>query len=856
MNNQPIGPPKLAAWILRQIAVPEEKFPVVQNLEEDFSEYVSLNGSYKAWFVFWFHTLKTIFIIVCYKLYWRFIMFKNYLITAFRNFIRHKGFTLINFIGLTMGLTCFILIMLFIKFEFSFDRYHKNVDSIYRIIVDTHEFYRGKDQVSVTPALLADTLKNEFPEVINAARIRDVGVLIRHNSQIFHERIFYADPELYELFTFPLDLGDARNSMAAPYSLLLTRKSAAKYFGNQNPIGQILSIDNREYQVTGVLENIPNNSHFHFDFLSSFSTFVDIHGQDRVVRWGPWNYYTYVQLRDDIDPALLEPKLTTMLRRHVEDSTQTLRLQPLKDIHFYGGTNFDMEANTDIRSIYLFSAIALFILLIACFNYMNLSTAQAARRAKEIGMRKVIGATQKTLIRQFLAESFLFTLVTLIFSIFLVKMLLSSFGTLMNTELEFSLITQVGTLLLLLGVVLFVGLASGLYPAIVLSSFRPVSILKGNYKLTARGSIFRNFLVSLQFVISIALIFCSLVVYKQLRFIKNRDLGIVTDYTMSIYCTSDINPIYQEFKNFPGILDLTISSQAPINVTSASSGEWEGKTKADHLIVYMLNVDHNFFDFYGIELLAGRIFSKETTTDREAYILNEAAIKAIGWNNPLDKQFGFNEENLGPVIGLVKDFHFAPLNLNIEPMAISLISDEPERARFSLKLAPEDISKTISFVESTWKKFYPDKVFQYSFLDDTLDRMYHKEHRLGIMFSYFTLLAILIAGLGLFGTISFTAGQMTREIGIRKVLGASVYGISLLLTRNFLHIVLISNLIALPIGWFTMHKWLQNFAYQTKIGPLVFVLSAILALGIALLTLSYRTIKTATANPVDSLRYE
>jgi putative ABC transport system permease protein len=855
MNNKPILPPKLAAWILRHTAVPEERFPVAQNLDEDFSEYVSLNGRYKARLMYWHQVLKTVFIIFFYKIYWRFVLFKNYFITAIRNFKRHKGFTLINFIGLTVGLTCFLLIMLFIKFEFSFDRYHENADSIYRIIVDIHEFYRGKDQVSVTPALLAESLKKEFPEVVNAAKIYATGVLIRHNDQIFSETVFYADPEILELFTFQMVKGETKIAMTAPYSLLLTRKSAAKYFGNQNPIGQTLSVDNREYQVTAVLENIPENSHFHFDFLSPFSTYVDIHGRDRVLRWSGWSYYTYVQLREDADPAQLELKLTTLLRRHSQDSTQTLRLQPLKDIHFYGGTNFDIESNTDIRNIYLFSAIALFILLIACFNYMNLSTARASRRAKEVGMRKVIGATQKTLVRQFLTESSIFTLVTLFLSIILIKLLLPVFSALMNLDLEFSLIARGGTLLLLLGVVVFVGLASGLYPAIVLSSFRPASILKGNYKLTARGSLFRNSLVSLQFVISIALIFCSLVVYKQLRFIRNRDLGFVTDYTMSVYCYNDTDAIRQELGNFPGILDVTASSQAPINVTSARSGEWEGKSEEDHLLVYMLSVDYNFFDFYGIELLEGRTFSKERTTDREAYILNEAAVKALGWEKPLDKRFGFDDENLGTVIGVVKDFHFAPLNLNIEPLAISLHSEE-RRTSFSIKVAPGDMPGTIAFVESTWKKFYPDRVFRYSFLDETLERMYHRERRLGTMFSCSTFLAILIAGLGLFGIASFTAGQMTKEIGIRKVLGASVSGISLFLTRNFLQLVIISNLIALPVSWFIMHKWLQNFAYRTNIGPLVFAASAFLAIGIALLTISFQTIKAATANPVDSLRYE
>jgi putative ABC transport system permease protein len=849
--------PKFGDWLLRLFARYDVNPHLRGDFDEEFSFICETKGYVRAWFWYWTHLLRSIPVFIKDILYWRIIMLKNQFITAIRNFKRHKGFTSINFIGLTVGLTCFLLIMLYIKFEFSFDRYHENADSIYRIIVDIHEFYQGKDQVSYTPSLLAESLKEELPEVVNATKIFAPKVNIRHNEQIYSETIFFADPEILEMFTFPMILGDTKTAMQSPNSLLLTRKSAAKYFRNQNPIGQSLSVENREYHITGVLENIPENSHVYFDFLSPFSTYVDIHGRDEVLRWQNWAYYTYVQLRQDADPAQVEPKLTTLLKRHRENPTRprTLRLQPLKSIHFYGGTHFDMEPNTDIRNIYLYSAIALFILLIACFNYMNLSTARASLRAKEIGMRKVIGATQRSLIWGFLTESFLCTLVSLFLCIGFVKLLLPSFGALMNSDLKFSQITQGGTPLYLLGILLFVGLTSGLYPAVVLSSFRPASILKGNYKLTGRGSLFRNSLVSLQFVISITLIFCSLVVYKQIRFVRNRDLGFVTDYTMSVYCARDADAIRQELRSISGIHDVTASSQTPINVESGGHCVWEGKSEEDNLLVYMLSVDTNFFDFYDIELLSGRPFSKERATDREAYILNEAAVKALGWENPLGKRFGFSRKNLGTVIGVVKDFHIAPLNVKIEPLAIFLNS-EKEGIILSLKLAPYDIPGTIASVESTWKKFHPDSVFRYSFLNETLNRIYRKERRLGTMFLCFTILAILIAGLGLFGIASFKTEQMTKEIGIRKVLGASVSGISVLLMRNFLKLVIISHIIALPGGWFIMQKWLQNFAYRTGIGPLVFMTAAFLAIGIALVTISYKSIKSAFANPVDALRYE
>jgi len=850
-----LRPPRAAAWLVRRMFPDRGECSILGDMTETFCSLADDRGLFAARLWFWGQCVRAFPPFVNDELSWRLSMLKNYLVIFFRNMKRQKAFNLINFTGMTAGLTSFLLILLFVRFEFSFDRYHEHADSLYRIIVDTHEFYRGKDQVSVTPAGLAAALKEELPEVVSAVRVRDSGVLIRHRDELFSETVFYADPGILEMFTFPLTLGDAKAAMKDPYSLLLTRESARKYFGGRNPVGQTLSIDNRQYHVTGVLENIPQNSHFRLDFLSPFATFMDVQGRDRFRPWANWSYYTYVQLKENADPAAIEPKLTPLLRRHSEKSKQTLRLQPLKDIHFYGKTNFDLEPNTDVRTVYLFSVIALFILIIACFNSINLSTARASRRAKEVGMRKVVGATRKSLVRQFLAESFLFTLITLLLSIGLVKLLLPAFRALLDKELEFSLMVRGGTPLLLLGVLLFVGMASGLYPALVLSSFRAVSILKGHHKRTARGAFsFRGSLVALQFVVSVALIFCSLVVFKQLRFIRNRDLGLVSDYTMSVPGGDNTDAMRREFGSYPGILDMTAASSAPINVTNASRGQWEGKTDEQQLIVYRLEADDHFLDFFGLKLLAGRNFSPDRTADREAFILNEAAVKTLGWNDPLERRFGFGRE-LGTVIGVVKDFHFAPLNLTILPLAISLHSRNPG-TRLMLRVAPGDIPGTIAFVESTWKKFYPDRVFRYSFLDETLDRMYRTERRLGTMFACFTLLAILIAGLGLFGIASFTAQQRTKEIGIRKVLGASVSGISYLLTRNFLRLVVIANLVALPAGWFFMRKWLQNFAYRTTIGPLVFAAAIFLSLGVALLTVGSQTVRAATADPVDSLRYE
>ena len=849
-------PPRIAEWLMIRLSWFEDREAILENLREEYEDRLQSKGKLLARWWYRLHVLRSFMPFMGFELRWRFSMLKNYFRIAVRSFMKNKVFSAINIAGLAVGMTCFILISLFVGYEVSYDRYHQHADRIYRIIVDTHEFYKGKDQVSVTTSWLAGALKEEFPEIANAATIRKEGITIRHNEQLLSDVIFFADPEFFEIFTFPLIQGDQATAMQEPYSLLLTPESAKKYFGEQEPLGQTLSINDRLYHVTGILDDVPKNSHFHFDLVSPFATWVDIRGEDRVYRNNSWSYYTYVQLTEAADPVPLEPKLTTLLRRHRDNSTQTLRLQALKDIHFYGRTNFDLESNRDIRTIYLFSAIALFILLIACFNYINLSTARLSRRAKEVGMRKVIGATRQSLIRQFLAESCLFTLVALFLSIGLVWLLLPSFSALVNSTLSLSLITKRGTLLLYFVIVLFVGLGSGFYPALILSSFRPASILKGEYRRTDRGSLFfRNSLVSLQFIASIALIFCSFVVYKQLLFIKNKDLGIVTDYTMILYSYDDHEVLRREFESHPGILDITSSSESPVNVRSANAYAWEGMPEEENLIVYNLFVDHDFFDYYGIKLIAGSHFSRERTTDRRAYIVNEAAVKYIGWERPVGKRFGHDKENLGTIVGVVEDFHFAPLNLKIEPLAIALIP-EGNRFRFSLRLDPSDIPGTIKFVETAWKKFNPDRVFRYVFLDETLDRMYRSERRLGTMFFCFMILAILIAGLGLFGIASFTAEQRTKEIGIRKVVGASVFGISFLLVRHLLSLIVISSLVACPIGWFIMQKWLQNFAYKTEIGPFVFMGAAGITLCIALGAVAYQSLKAAMANPVDSLRYE
>jgi putative ABC transport system permease protein len=786
-------------------------------------------------------------------------MLQNYLKSAIRNIKRQKWYFLIALSGLTIGITCFILISLYVRYELSYDRFHENARNIYRVLVDTRETYMGKSQVSITPAPLATALKDEFPEVLNATKVTARKMVLKHEGNRFAEnRVYFADPAFLEIFHFPLIAGNPEKALTEPNCLLLTQDMSEKYFGEENPVGKTLLVGKKNYQITGVLENIPGNSHFQFDFLASFSSLVDLRGRDRIYRWTSWSYHTYLLLQEETDLFSLKNKIPALLEKNYKvDATQTLRLQPVADAHLHTKANFELEPSADIRNIYLLSAIGLFILLIACFNDMNLSTARATIRAKEIGMRKVIGARRAQLIWQFLGESTLFSLIALSLSVMLVKLLLPTFRAFIDRKLEPSFI-QDGTLILtMLGLVLFIGFVSGSYPSLFLSSFQPTAVLKGTRMQSSRSSsCFRNSLVIGQFAISVSLIFCTIVVYNQLHFMKNRELGFIKEHVVTVSNPREGNEaLVNELKQNAKILDVASSDALPHNITSASYGIWDGYNPEKELIVYRNWVDASFLAFYNIPVIQGRGFSEEFNDEEgHAYILNEAAVKAIGWEKPIGKRFGFSEEEMGVVIGVVKDFHFAPLHLDIEPLAISPHSEK--NTWLSIKINPCNIPDTLAFIERTWKGHSPEENFSYAFLDDRLDRMYRTEEKLGKTFTIYTTIALFIACLGLFGLASFTTEQRTKEIGIRKILGATEWNITLLTTKKFLGLVLVGNVFAWPIAYFAMQQWLQNFAYKTSMNVWTYVLSGAMSFVIAFLTVSYRSVKAALANPADSLRYE
>jgi putative ABC transport system permease protein len=786
-------------------------------------------------------------------------MLKNYFKSTLRNIKKHKWYSLINVAGLTIGMTCFILIFSYVRYEFSYDRFHKSAHNIYRVLVDTRETYRGKSQVAVTPGPLATAMLDEFPEVLKAVKVTASSREMRYEDKRFAEnRVYYADPSFLEIFDFPLMAGNQQTALAEPNCLLLSEEMSEKYFGQESPIGKTVQVGKEDYTITGVLENIPGNTHFRFDFLSSFASLVKLNGKDRIYRWNSWSYRTYVLLHEQADPLSLEKKLPGFLKKNYqEDATQTLRLQPVPEIHFHTKANFELEPNADIRNVYLLSAIGILILLIACFNYMNLSTARATTRAKEIGLRKLIGANRMQLIRQFLGESLLFTWIALLFSILLVKLLLPVFRVFMDRKLEAGFIQDGILMVTLIGLALFIGIVSGSYPSIVLSSFQPTAVLKGTRMRSSRSSaIFRSSLVVTQFAIGVALIFCTIVVYNQLHFMRNKELGFIKDYVVIVPNPQQgYEASKDELKHNPQILDVSSSDDLPHSIDSASFGEWDGYNPEDKLLVYRNWVEDNFLDFYNIPVVQGRGFAKEYNDEEgHSYILNQAAVKTIGWEQPIGKRFGFSEDEMGVVVGVVKDFHFAPLHLDIGPLALTPHSGKPEWLYF--RITPQNIPETLSSIERTWKINFPEEDFSYTFLDDRLDRMYRTEERLGISFSIYTFIALFVACLGLFGLASFIAEQRIKEIGIRKVLGASEWNITILTTKKFLSLVILGNAIAWPAGYFMMQKWLQNFAYSTGIGMWIFALSAGMSLAIAFLTVCYQSIRAALANPADSLRYE
>jgi len=705
-------------------------------------------------------------------------------------------------------------------------------------------------------------LEEEFPEVIDSARVSDFSALITRGEKKFDEIGAYVDPSFLEIFSFPFIKGDPKTALSAPFSIVITQEMANKFFGDEDPLGKNLKLnDELDFTVTGVIKDVPQNSHLDFDFLAPFKIFEE---NDREpTHWGRFQIYTYVMLLDNAPYKEFEKKIAGLLQEHKVRPGPTLGLDPLTRIHLYA-----TDGGGDIRYVYVFSIIAVFILVIACINFMNLTTARSSTRAKEIGMRKVTGAQRADLIKQFMGESVLISLIALYFAVILVILLLPVLSNLADKQLTLNPQGNWSLILGFVGIVLFTGLLAGSYPALFLSSFRPADILTGSLIPTKDGmkkTVFRKALVVIQFSVSVFLIISTLVIFKQLHFIRNVNLGYEKEHLISIPLRGNTVQQYEAFKS-ELLLDSRISnvsatSEVPILIYYLHIGyDWEGKDPKKESRMNEVLVDHDFIETLNMTIVQGRGFSKDHATDAsEAYIVNEAAVKAMDINSPVGKRFsapahaGMRE---GTIIGVVKDFHFRPLHDEIEPLVMFIAPEKFSFFCIRIKSEISDMPSTISFIEGVHKKFAPNFPFEYSFLDETFDKLYKSEQKTGSIFGYSTFLAIFISCLGLFGLAAQMAEMRIKEIGIRKVLGASVSGITLLLSKEFMKWVVVANVIAWPVAYYAMNRWIQNFAYRTSIGLWIFFLAAFLAFLIALITVGYQAVKTAMANPVDALRYE
>jgi putative ABC transport system permease protein len=786
-------------------------------------------------------------------------MLKNYIKIALRNIIRHKLYSFVNISGLAVGMACFILILLWVQHELSYDRFHENIENLYRVYekweIGGQDFYHDN-----TPGPLAEDLKNKFPEVVNSTRFLYAGGKpIRYGEKSYYEQyLYYADQAFLDMFSFPLIRGNKESALKDPSSIVISNEIAKKYFGDEDPIGKIITIDNSiDFRVSGILEDIPQNTHFrHIDFIVPF-TQTETLINETFENWNQNWPRTYILLQDGISYKKFEKKITGIVRKYFRTPI-TLFLQPVKNINLY---TFTGEAD-NIIYIYIFSLIAFFILLIGCINFINLTTAMSNVRSKEVGLRKTFGAYKSNIISQFFIESVLLSLFALLLAIALVELFIPVLNNISGAEVSLDFLKNRFHIHVVLFVAVLTGIISGAYPAIYLASFQPAKVFKGVFISGTQKAKFRNILVVMQFTISIILLISTMIIYKQMSFINESDLGYDKDHLIYLFMLGDSHKRYEVIKNEllknPNIINVTSTTMLPISGgDSFSSFNWEGKIANQSILMNTIGVDYNYIEAMGMKLASGRTFRQKKNYSEEGeteIILNEEAIRRMGIEFPVGKKCGSGQKLDWTIIGIVKDFHFANLREEIEPI---LIYASPEEAKLILiRIGSEKISETINYLESSWQKINPSIPCSYNFLNERIATLYSTEEQIRKLLQYFTFLAIFIAGIGLYGLASFITEQRTKEIGIRKVLGATVPKILLLLTKDFTKWVLIANIIAWPVAYYAMHSWLQNFAYRTNIGLLTFIVAAALALVIALITVSYHALKAAYANPIEALRYE
>lgn len=804
-------------------------------------------------------------------------MFQNYLKIAFRNLLKHKTYSTINVLGLAVGMASCLIILLFVQYELSYDKYHANADRIYRV---SRQFYNQDGQLNlwlgpIAPPF-APMLRTDFPQIEVAQLLRDFNTKLKIGEQTFIEnRFFWADEHVLNIFSFELLKGDRANVLKEPNSIVLTESMAQKYFGETDPIGKVINYEDQlDLKVTGILKDIPENSHFHIDILGSFVTLQTVLPQGSLMtNFGSNNYPTYVLLPEGMDPGEFEQQLVKFIDKHVPvlnpnipkaSAFTLLKVQPITDIHLHSHLDSEIEPNGDILYVYIFSAVAFFILLIACINFMNLSTAKAADRSREVGVRKVVGAGRHDLIRQFLSETILLAFIALILAIGLVELALPYFNSFFGRTLSLDPTNNYFMLASIVAIALLTGLISGSYPAFFLSAFEPVTVLKGKLSKGSGSSWLRSTLVITQFSITIALLCGIGIIQNQLDFCRTADLGFKQDHVLAVLIPQSIRGKQEEVKNQlkqnPNIVSVASCSRFPsgrlldsFNMQVESGGEM----KPVNFRIANVWVDHDYMNTYDMPMAAGRNFSKEfVTDDTAAVIFNESSVRALGWTSnedALNKRVNFGNRR-SRVVGVVKDFHFESMREKIAPMVFAV--NPNFSGYFSIRIRPENIPATLEFLKERWAEYDPDVPFNYQFIDENFDQLYRNEDQLSQVLEYFAGLGTFIACLGLIGLAAFMAERRTKEIGIRKVMGATITNIVGLMSKEFIRLVVFANLVAWPLAYFAMDSWLNHFAYRISIGPAVFIIAGIVTVVIALGTVSFQAFRAATGNPINALKYE
>ncbi len=865
-------PPQILFWLLRLLARNPHTYPIFGDFQECYDADVRDHGQRRANLQLTVEIIRSLPAFLSYQLSWGIVMFSNYLRIAVRNLLKQKGYSLLNVVGLAIGIACCVLILLFVRHELSFDNFHERADQIYRLNMGTGN--AGQSTNANSSYLQGIGIRDELPEVREVVRFRKMGwgekrVFARNEQRFYEERFFFADSNIFEVFSFPLLKGDASTVLDAPYQIVISNSMTKKYFAGENPVGQSINLDaynNGEflpYQITGIFADVPANSHIQFDFLASFSSQVD--DMERL-GWGMESVYTYVTLNEGVDIVQLEAKMAEIVDRRVgPDPWYSLHLQPLQDIHLNAGLRAEPTPAGDMAYVYIFSSVAAFILLLACINFMNLATARSARRAREVGMRKVLGAFRGQLIKQFLGEALLLSLIAAVLAVLLLYLMIPILNQMLEQPLVISMLNIGEVALGILGIALLSGLIAGSYPAFVLSAFRPSETVKGNrFMPNSWASRLRRGLVVFQFSISIVLMICTAVIFQQLDYIRTKNLGFAREQLLVSPINDQIRERFEGMKSFvlshPDIQALTTSEQVPARAGNGASFRIEGMEEP--LGLTRLFVDHDFNSTYDLDILFGRDFSEAFAEDEEeAFIISNSLFTGLGFDHPdslLGKQVHMRHGGQtypGRIVGITEDFHLFSFRNAIPAVVLKIMP--PAKMNFvSLRVTAENVGPVLAHLEKAWAQFAPDYPFEYSFLDDDFAQLHKADTRMGNVFRYFAALAIIVACLGLLGLATFTAEQRTREIGVRKVLGASGKQILILLSREFTQWVMIAVVIAWPLAYWLMTLWLADFQHRITPGLLVFLLPAAVALLLAILTISFQTIRAIFTNPVEALRYE